>query len=170
MAKFNFLNLDDETRKLKLSEIMSDIENGRLYLSDRLNDLGKIKYGSYLIEAATSFDEKHLEDILDLRSHFNSTYLRQGKEVKMPVNASTLLCQSEFNRYYIRAICLRAINSDLETVKVYRARESSWTRPESEVKIGTTILAMDLLDDLRTSIGIEPKLFPEINSGLSVKL
>lgn len=169
MAKFHFLNLDSETRKLMLSEIQNDIEQEKLYISQRLNETGQERYESYLIESITTGDEEMLENMLDIHTHFNSTYLRQDKTVKMPSNASKLLSQSEFNRYYIRALCLRAINEDHNSVEIYRARESSWTRPESEAKIGTFIGAQELLDDLRTSIGTEPKLFPGINSGLSVK-
>ena len=153
-----------------LGEINSDIENGVLYYSDRLNNLGKENYQQYLIDSATSTDEEELEKMLDINTHFNVTYLRQGKPVKMPTNASTLLSQSEFNRFFIRAICLKAINDGIDNVEIYRARESSWSRPESEAKIGTFISAKDLLEDLRNSIGKEPKLFPEINSGLCIKL
>ncbi len=170
MAKFNYINLDDETRNLMLQEINADIGKGVLYLSDRLNDLGKEKYKLYLIDAVASKDEEELEKILDIVIHFNPTYLRQGKSVKMPTNASTILSQSEFNRYYIRAICLKAISNDIEQIEIYRARESGWSRSESEAKIGTFISAKDLLEDLRNSIGTEPKLFPEINSGLCIKL
>ncbi len=170
MAKFNFLNLDSDTRKLMLSEIQTDIENGELYKSERLNQIGQKNYESYLLKSVSQGDEEMLENHLDIRTHFNSTYLRQGKPVKMPSNASKLLSQSEFNRFYIRAICLKAMNKNKELVEIYRARESSWTRPESEAKIGTFISANELLDDLRSSIGREPKLFPDINSGLSVKL
>ncbi len=170
MAKFNFINLDKETRDLMLKEINSDIEKGVLYFSDRLNTLGKEKYQEYLIDSATSQDEQELEKMLDINTHFNATYLRQGKAVKMPTNASTLLSQSEFNRFFIRALCLKAINDGIENVEIYRARESSWSRPESEAKIGTFVSAKELLEDLRSSIGIEPKLFPEINSGLCIKL
>lgn len=169
MAKFNFQNLDGETRQLMLSEINSDIEQNRLYLSDRLNLVGRDNYKAYLIKAVTEGDESMLESMLDVNTHFNPTYLRQGKPVKMPSNASALLSQSEFNRYYIRAVCLRAVNSGIETVQIYRARVSSWTRPESEAKIGSLIPSVELLNDLRISIGREPELFPDINSGLSIK-
>jgi len=170
MAKFNFLNLDSETRTLMLQEIQSDFENGKLYLSDRLNEIGKENYHPFLVQCVESSDEEVFEQLLTLNEHFNPTYFRQGKPVKMPSNASTLLCSSEFNRYYIRAICIRALNNSIEEVEIYRARESSWTRAESEAKIGTFLSSQDLLDDLRTSIGSEPKLFPEINSGLCLKI
>jgi hypothetical protein len=170
MAKFNFSNLDSETRDLMLSEIKNDINDENLYISERLNEDGQENYESYLIKSVKSGDEETLEELLDINSHFNATYLRQGNPVKMPSNASKLLSQSEFNRYYIRAICLKAIKNDIEFVEIYRARESSWTRPESEAKIGNKISAKELLNDLRNSIGTEPKLFPEINSGLSIKI
>ena len=57
-----------------------------------------------------------------------------------------------------------------DEIEIYRGRESSLRRTESEMLIGTNLNAVDLLEDLRNSIGITPKLFPEINSGLTVKL
>ncbi len=170
MAKFDFKNLDGETRRLMQIEIQSDVKQNKLYLSDRLNETGKANYLTYLIQSVETGDEEAFENLLDISMNFNPSYLRQGNVVKMPSNAATLLCQSEFNRYYIRAICLRAINDGVEQVEIYRARESSWARPESEAKIGTTLSPRDLLEDLRNSIGVEPNLLPEINSGLSVKI
>lgn len=93
-----------------------------------------------------------------------------GKLKKNPSNASTLLSQNEFNRFYIRAICLEAIEKNDEKVEIYRARESSWSRSESEALIGRIVDANELLADLRENIGKTPKLLPVFNSGLSVKL
>jgi hypothetical protein len=169
MAKFNFIDLDEEIRGFILSEIEYDGDRDKLFLSTRLNDLGIEKYKNYLIQSATSGDEEIFENLLDISTHFNPTYLRIGKPVKMPTNASTLLCQSEFNRYYVRALCRKAINDKIENLEIYRARESSFKRPESELKIGTLLSVAELLEDLRSSIGEEPKLFPDINSGLCVK-
>lgn len=170
MSKFNFLSLDEKTRELMLSEIHDDTAKDQLYLSDRLNELGKSSYQKFLIDAVSNSNEENFERHLDINKYFNTTFIRQGKEIKMPSNASKLLCQSEFNRYYIRAICLRAKDEGVNEVEIYRARKSSWTRPESEAKIGLKVKASELLEDLRKSIGKEPKLFPEINSGLSVKI
>jgi hypothetical protein len=170
MAKFNFLNLDQNVRSFMLSEINNDIEMDNLYISERLNVTGKEKYAAFLIDSATNSDEEAFEVLLDITTYFNPTSLRQGKPVKTPSNASSLLCQSEFNRYYIRAVCVHAIVNEITEVEIYRARESSWSRPESEAKIGDKISAQDLLNDLRSSLGVEPKLMPEVNSGLSVKI
>ncbi len=168
--KFDFENLDDDTRELMLSEIRNDIEQENLYISERLTDLGKENYASFLLDAAKDGDEETFQILLDSGIHFNSTFLRQGNPVKMPSNASQLLAQSEFNRYYIRAICLKAIMNNIVNVEIYRARQSSRSRPESEAKIGQFLSAKELLEDLRISIGIEPRILPEVNSGLSVKI
>jgi len=170
MANFTFLNLDEKTRNLMLNEINSDISSNKLYLSNRLNQNGKDKYSNYLIESVKNGNEETFTNLLVQGNNFNETELIQGKSKKVPSNAATLLCQSEFNRYYIRAICLRALNQDQNEIEIYRGRESSWARPESELLIGTSLNATDLLEDLRNSIGISPKLFPEINSGLTVKI
>jgi hypothetical protein len=169
MAKFNFINLDDDIRQLMLAEIQMDIDNNNLFISTRLNEKGRLYYQEYLMTSVTSGDEESFEKLLDIVDHFNPTFLRQEKVVRMPSNASTLVCQSEFCRFYIRALCLKAISNSVDTVEIYRARESSYVRPDSEAKIGTFLYAKDLLEDLRNSIGVEPKLFPEINSGLCIK-
>ncbi|SEA14191.1 hypothetical protein SAMN05192529_10912 [Arachidicoccus rhizosphaerae] len=170
MAKFNFFNLGKNVRSVMLSEINDDIKAGRIFISERLNDAGKEKYAAFLIEAVTNSDEEAFEALLDLATYFHPTTLRQGKPIKMPSNASTILCQSEFNRYYIRAVCVHALANNINEVEIYRARVSSWARPESEAKIGKKISAQNLLDDLRSSIGTAPTLLPEVNSGLSVRI
>lgn len=169
MANFTFLNLDEETRELMLDEINSDIGNDKLYSSNRLNKNGKENYTHNLLESVKNGNEETFTSLLT-QDNFNETELVKEKSKKIPSNAASLLCQSEFNRYYIRAICLRAINQNQDEIEIYRGRESSWARPESEILIGTYLSATDLLEDLRNSIGISPKLFPEINSGLTVKL
>ncbi|WP_334125407.1 hypothetical protein [Empedobacter brevis] len=170
MANFTFLNLDEETRNLMLDEINSDINNDKLYLSNRLSQNGKENYQPFLLESVKNGNEDTFTNLLAQGDNFNETEIVQGKSKKVPSNAASLLCQSEFNRYYIRAICLRAINQNQDEVEIYRGRVSSWARPESEMLIGTSLNATDLLEDLRSSIGSSPKLFPEINSGLTVKI
>lgn len=154
-----------------LEEIELDINNNRLFISKRLNEEGQKNYPSLLKEAVKNGDEESLELNLVQSLFFNTHETIQNGQVKsIPRNASKLLCQSEFNRFYIRGICRRAQNERIDQVEIYRGRESSQKRPESEAKIGTFLDATALLEDLRSSIGKEPKLLPEINSGLTVKI
>ncbi len=100
------------------------------------------------------------------------TYERNGKlhTRKMNIRAPQTLAEGEFNRYYIRGLCAKVCADGGGMVEVYRARESSWARPESEALIGRRIDAAELLEDLRTHTGEAPTLLPEVNSGLSVRL
>jgi len=125
MANFNFVNQTDEVRKFMLDELNSDIQSGNLYLSSRLNKIGQVRYPEYIKDSIQSGSEATLQNNLESGVYFNPTYERQGKPVKMPSNAAQLLAQSEYNRYYIRGLCLKAISDNLESVVIYRARESS---------------------------------------------
>jgi hypothetical protein len=90
----------------------------------------------------------------------------------MRVNAHEMLAEGEFNRFYIRALCLRAIEDGVSEVIVYRAKDVEHARSESQQKIGSRVAAELLLRDLRTHVGVDTALGlpPGPNSGLSVHL
>lgn len=89
----------------------------------------------------------------------------------MPDNACETLAEGEFNRYYIRGVCRRAIDEGIGEVEVYREKLVEDPRPESQRKIGQRIKADVLLEDLRKSVGKPPTLgIPQPNSGLTVRL
>lgn len=102
------------------------------------------------------------------------TATRNGKTFAkgVPVNASQTLAEGEFNRFYARGLCLRAVNEGHSQVRVYRAKDVASPRPASEAMIGMLLDAQALLEDLRQSSGVEPALGlpPGPNSGLSVEL
>jgi len=84
-----------------------------------------------------------------------------------------VLAESEFNRYYIRALARRAIEDGISELVIYRAKPVTNPRPESEARIETSLPPQDLLDDLRSHLGDErPSLGVPSgpNSGLSVRL
>lgn len=90
----------------------------------------------------------------------------------MRSNAHEMLAEGEFNRFYIRAICLRAIEDGISEVVVYRAKRVQHARSESERKIGQLVSAEPLLRDLREHPGADTALGlpPGPNSGLSIQL
>ncbi len=157
-----------------LAELRRDEEDGGPYLSPRLSPDGARAYPGALRKAIADGDDRALEDALRSPGVFNPTesYIRNGQthHRKMNRQAPQMLAEGEFNRYYIRGLCARVCAEGGGAVTVYRARASSWARPESEALIGTQIDAERLLDDLRTHIGEEPSLLPDVNSGLSVRL
>ena len=84
-----------------------------------------------------------------------------------------MLAEGEFNRFYIRGLCLRAIELGIGEVAVYRAKYVESPRPESDYLIGQRLPAASLLEDLRIHSGEEEpylKVPGGPNSGLSVHL
>jgi hypothetical protein len=91
---------------------------------------------------------------------------------RIPPTAPDTMSEGEFNRFYVRALCRRAIEENIPTLIIYRAKSVVKPRTDSELKIGTSVNPGQILQDLRTSPGLEPALGlpPGPNSGLSAKL
>jgi hypothetical protein len=173
--KFNFENLDNQTRELMSNEIKADVSAGRLYPSKRFNDKGVHLYPDLLQQSVIKGDEETLASALRANNCFKAEEERQTKKgvimAKVPDNASQLVAEGEFNRFYIRALCLRA-TSNKQQLEIYRARHSDNPRVESEMLIGQSVDPEALLADLRKNVGVDTALGlpPGPNSGLSVKL
>ncbi len=166
---FNFRNLTPALRAYMLREIDQDIADNVLYLSKRFSDAGRVGYPPLLRSATTDYNEPWLAE--RLVGSFNAMELSAGKPKPVAGNAHTLLAQCEFNRFYCRGICSYVIENPDNVVRIYRARESSKPRLQSEAKIGRTIVADLVLNDLRNRIGTDVEFgMPEINSGLSLEL
>ncbi len=173
----NLVNLDQKTRDLMVKEINQDIAASRLYMSPRLNASGQSQYPALLKKAAQSHDETWLAQQIRIEGLLNTTETKKTPSggittAKVPVTAPDTLAEGEFNRFYCRGMCARAIEEGKQQVRVYRAKPVSNPRPESQAKVGTLVDAHKLLNDLRTSQGVEPSLGipPGPNSGLSVQL
>jgi hypothetical protein len=173
---FSFFHLDGQTRPFILDEIAIDVAANRLYLSDRLNEIGRKNYLAYLRQAAELYDEVWLAQQLRLNECFNSTLQRRNPKggfttVRMPFNAAETLAEGEFNRFYIRGLCRRALESGIAHLIIYRARLVENPRAESELRIGAALEPTGLLQDLRTNVAVETCLGmpPGPNSGLCVK-
>jgi hypothetical protein len=90
---------------------------------------------------------------------------------RVPHTAPDTLAEGEFNRFYARGLCAFVVSSGGTEVEVYRGKEVQNARPESQAMIGRRLPAQKLLDDLRTSQGVEPALGlpPGPNSALTVR-
>jgi len=163
-------NLDKSTREHMLAELDRDEQtSGEPYISLRLSPAGTEAYPQLLRDAIASGDDSTLETALSAPGLFNAEEAYgpgKAKTRKMNVRAPQILAEGEFNRFFIRGLCALLCTS----VEVFRARESSWARPESEALIGNRIDATELLEDLRQHVGEAPSLLPDVNSGLSVRL
>lgn len=172
-----YRNLDARTRTLMLAEIERDISSGTLFLSDNLSLQGRTDYPDLLRAAAREGTDASLAEQIRgrLNSHEKPRRLKAGELSKPPVmraNAHEMLAEGEFNRFFIRAICARAIEDGIPGVVVYRAKNVEHARLESEQKIGQMVEPNALLSDLRAHPGVDTALgLPSgPNSGLSVAL
>lgn len=173
----NYRNLDDRTRHFIVAEVESDVASARLYISPRLNDEGTRVWPSLLKEAAVSHTDAWLAAETRarrlLKTHEERRKPKGGATVaQVPANAHETLAEGEFNRFYVRGLCLRAIDENIPELVAYRARHSDNPRPESEAIVGRRFAPAALLNDLRSSPGVEPALGvpPGPNSGLSVAI
>jgi hypothetical protein len=172
---FHFGDLDEQTRGLMLSEIDSDVAAGTLYGSKRFNESGTAAYPGLLRAAAAHGDEGTLAASLASGEYFidREWVNRQPKGYwkDVPRDCARTLAEGEFNRFYMRAVCLKAAGVDSDVVEVYRAKAVTNPRPESEILVGMCIEPADLLADLRANKGFETIIGLAVpNSGLSVRI
>ena len=171
-----FPDLNDDVRVVMLEEIRLDQEQIGLHMSNRLSPAGREAWPRLLAHAAESGTPLSLASELRRNGRLltSEMFHRNGKPYPkaVPRDAPETLAEGEFNRYYIRAICVITLRRGQTDVEVYRAKDVTNPRPESVAKVGSRVDASALLNDLRTSPGVESALGIPAgpNSGLSVRL
>lgn len=169
---FNFEDLNQNIREKMLEEVNLDVSSNNLYYSKRFNQNGLDGYLNLLVESIKNGNEQTLAESIKQENMFKPSSIdKNGRVSKTPVNAHEVLADGEFNRFYIRALALIAINEE-KKLEVYRAKNVLNARSASATKIGEPVDPRALLADLRENIGIDTFLgLPGgVNSGLSVKL
>jgi hypothetical protein len=156
-------DLDTRTRACMVREIDRDSAAKRLYLSARLSPQGRAAYPRHLVDAARHGDPASLAAAIRLPGLINATEISHSKtgsafEKAVPVNAAETLAEGEFNRFYLRGLCLVAIEDGIEALEIYRAKDVRDPRPESTLLIGQYVNPVTLLDDLRNNPGVEAAL------------
>lgn len=171
----HYKSLDAKTREYMKAEFDYDSNNSSVYYSKRFTDAGKDYYKLKMVDHILNGDDSSLAEDLRNNNCFELYELKNTAkgpvQAKVPVTAADTFSEGEFNRFYIRALCLRALAEGGKLI-VYRGRLSSNPRPESEVLIGTELDPTNLLADLRANIGMDTilKLPAGPNSGLTIEL
>lgn len=177
---FRFQNLDESTRSFMVEEVDRDTVRGSLYLSPRLTERGRRDWPGLLRAATEGGDERQLAEWLRGTGRLREVEHRHSRrgwgrthEVRVPVTAPITLAEGEFNRFYIRGLCLRAVAQGIAEVEVYRAKAVDVPRTDSVRLVGRRLPVERLLDDLRAHSGEEEpalRVPGGPNSGLSVRL
>src|SRR5229473_3202736 len=136
----HYANLDDNTRQCMLVES----QLGNHYISPRLTEAGQARWQEILEEAMRLHNDDWLAGQLLSQGLVRSEelYTRSGVTRQRRVNqaqAAQQLAEGEFNRYYLRGLCLRSKSSGVSELIVYRGEQVSQPRPESEAKVGTRV-------------------------------
>jgi len=172
---FNFIDLDERTRKFMLAAIDEAEQSNEIYFSPRLNDEGKQLWLALLKEAAHEHNEHWLAYQLEENRLVTGIEIADkpsgGYSIKhVPSTAAETMADSQFNRFYILGLCKRARAEGISHLEVYRAKQRARPRPESEALIGKQVAVEEIEAQLReTESGFESPL-GKPNSGLSVKL
>lgn len=159
---YDFLELDDVTRTFMLDELDYDIGiHGNTYVSGALTQRGRADYAELIRQALTAHDE------VWLTAQLNS----DGRISSERTDAARRLAGTEYNRYYIRAICRRAESHGSTTVIPYRARDSVAKRADSIQLEDQPQAAPRVLANLRgKAIAGDPESgLGRVNSGLSAR-
>lgn len=173
MSQWNLPGLSPELRQRMLSELLSDRVNGTPYLGKHLSDLGKAKYFPICEDAlARGTPESFARALEPVPGALWITHYikKNGVQSRVSSDAAIRLGGGEFNRYYMRAVCLEAIERECRVV-VYRARAVTSPRFEGPAE-GTVLNPTLVLVDLRNDYDIPSRTgMPHgPNSGLSLRL
>lgn len=127
-----FLNLDETTRLNMIAEFELDEKVGLLYPPKTLQPAFRPSYWSALKHSLWYGTPDSLQKALP--PLFFREKDKSGR--KTPYNAKEVLAFSDFNRYYCRAILVRAIDEN-KCVYVYRAKEAQNIRSDSKSLLQT---------------------------------
>lgn len=169
----HYADMCDELRALMIDEI--EIDGGALYHSAYFTEAGASAWKELLQAACQSGDDASLTSQLEaihLKTHHS--YLRNGRPVnaRVPATAAKTIAESNFSRFYLRALCRMALSRGIPTVVGYRAMDVERPRSGSEEKIGVTFDAETILADLRATMHCEPQhgMPPGVGSGILARL
>lgn len=173
VTKFNFTKFDARTRALMIDEIKRADKSEQLYFSKRFNDIGTSGWLTWLTSAAEQHDEHWLAYQLEANGamkHLETRARQKGgyTVAHVPDTAAETIAEGQFNRFYMAAICRRAIEDGKESVRIYRAKHRGEPRPESRALEGTSQNTNKLLKELRSKdLSLRSDLHKP-NSGLSI--
>lgn len=170
---YYFPDFDEITRLLMVSELERDINNGLFYEPVSMQ---KSYIPVYKRMLKSVFEKGSVET---LRTGFTMSFFKpkdqRGRKISDSIKG--MIAFSDFNRYYIRALLLRAIEEN-KSLAVYRAKQSANERMESKLSLRTIYSSkvqlqklLEITRDYRILFNLNPPLeILKPNSGLSLRL
>lgn len=116
-------HLDTTTRMYMKEEILSDRMHKLVYLDHWLNIKGRKEFAALLTQAAQQYDDSWLAEKLAQEDRLHSRSWSQKGQIFLTKEISIQMAETAFNRYYIRALCYRALLENQEVVFPYKAKQ-----------------------------------------------
>jgi hypothetical protein len=163
-------NLDDKTRAYMLTEYDMDSASGRVYVCKRLRDEGRRTFPALLRQAIAQHDDAwlsgQLRELLLLTTYSGTGPLGVGEQVP------EIIAEGEFNRYYMRGVCARAVDEGVEQVQVYRAKVVATRKASLLEHIGQFVSPATILAEFHSAHRSDPALASPFgaDTGLSMRL
>lgn len=169
---FNFENLDETTRQYMLIEVEQAIKTSQLNFSQRFSEQGVAHYPQLLRAAVLNGTAETLAAALEQQQCFATHEKRGAVTRRVPANAAITFAEGEFNAFYMRGVCHRAIREGC-LVEVYRGKETEVPRTVSQLIEGqqhdparALLLIKNSLNGSQRGEGMPTGA----NSGLSLRL
>jgi hypothetical protein len=170
---YNF-DLSSTIRESMVKEITSAQASGNFFFSKKFNSEGDTQAPEILLDAATAYDEHWMAYEIENRNLMKTFDKREGSlgeyaTTMIPDAASAAYAESQFNRFYMIAVC-NAASSQGKTVTIFKAQSSAPVKSETTKLIGKVLDPEVLKTQLRSvkSSFTHELLAP--HSGLSIKL
>lgn len=168
---YYFPDLDEQTRLNMIGELEFDIRTGLFYEPVSMTCSGLISYKRLLKECFENGTPETLQQ--KLTPSFFREKDRNGR--KIPSNMGEIIAFSDFNRYYVRALLLRALGEN-KKLCVYRAKQVMSERQQSKMAVNRVYFdkrqigqMLELFRDYRKLFSSKHELL-QPNSGLSLRL
>ncbi|HHO52770.1 MAG TPA: hypothetical protein ENK18_18315 [Deltaproteobacteria bacterium] len=159
---------DARTRLYMLDELQRDLDARELYLSPLLTPSGQLDWPVLLQFALLEGGPAQLAEQLRRRHRLEHLVAPDPPRLR---DGAQLLAEGEFNRFYCRGICRRALDERHARVEVYQAREANRVRIADSQLLGSQLDARWLLSELRKSPDVSEAQVPgDPAAGLSVRL
>ncbi len=113
--KYNFLNLNQEIRNLMKEDVSLDLNKGILSKSTRFNNEGNSGYPDILFKNIENGDEETLsQELAGLFKTKEISHDKKGNSIEkdVPSDANEVFANTEFNRFYMRGLCVFALKNN----------------------------------------------------------
>lgn len=152
------MQLSERIRPWMLREFEYDLAHNQLYFSPMLSNRGLRDYVRLLHDALLGGSMQTLAAQLRLQRRLQRTTRRikpNGESVvsNAPLTNADKLAESEFNRYYLRALCQLALADKVPFVIVSEAQAVINPQPDTTLALETAFSPQEFLDELRAESG-----------------